>query len=179
MLQGRQADVLYGLSLVFFCLFVCFVFSFARRKFNLKQPSQSVLETTLLSAFLLSLLPSLESVCVCVCECVWECVCVCVWERECVCVCERECVCERVCVWVCVCVWVWVSSVVQLCPTLCDPMDCSPPGSCVHGISQARILGWVAISFCRGSSQPRDQNWVSCTGMWMVYPRATWESLAF
>ena len=36
--------------------------------------------------------------------------------------------------------------------TLCDPMDCSPPGSSVHGISQTRILEWVAISFSRGSS---------------------------
>ena len=42
------------------------------------------------------------------------------------------------------------------CPTLCDPMDCSPPGSSVHGISQARVLEWVAISFSRGSSLPRD-----------------------
>ena len=42
------------------------------------------------------------------------------------------------------------SEVVQSCPTLCDPMDCSPPGSSVHGISQARILEWVAISFSRG-----------------------------
>ena len=41
-------------------------------------------------------------------------------------------------------------------------MDCSPPGSSVHGILQARILEWVAISFSRGSSQPRDQTWVSC-----------------
>ena len=40
------------------------------------------------------------------------------------------------------------------CPTLCDPVDCSPPGSFVHGILQARILVWVAISFSRGSSQP-------------------------
>ena len=39
-------------------------------------------------------------------------------------------------------------------PTPCDPMYCSPPGSSVHGILQARILGWVAISSCRGSSQP-------------------------
>ena len=38
------------------------------------------------------------------------------------------------------------------CPTLCDPMDCSPPGSSVHGFLQARILEWVAISFSRGSS---------------------------
>ena len=42
----------------------------------------------------------------------------------------------------------------QLCPTLDDPMNCSPSGSSVHGISQARILVWVAISFFRGSSQP-------------------------
>ena len=48
------------------------------------------------------------------------------------------------------------------CPTLCDPLDCSPSGSSVHGISQARILEWVAFSFCRGSSQPRDQTGVSC-----------------
>ena len=48
------------------------------------------------------------------------------------------------------------SEVAQLCPTLCDPMDCSPPGSSIHGILQARILEWVAISFSRGSSQPRD-----------------------
>ena len=43
----------------------------------------------------------------------------------------------------------------QSCPTLLDPMDCSPPGSSVHGILQARILEWVAISFSRGSSRPR------------------------
>ena len=48
------------------------------------------------------------------------------------------------------------SEVAQSCPTLCDPMDCSPPGSSVHGIFQARVLEWVAISFSRGSSQPRD-----------------------
>ena len=42
------------------------------------------------------------------------------------------------------------SEVVQLCLTLCDPVDCSPPGSSVHGILQARILEWVAISFSRG-----------------------------
>ena len=46
--------------------------------------------------------------------------------------------------------------VTQLCPTLCDPMDCSPPGSSVHGILQARTLEWVAISSSRGSSQPKD-----------------------
>ena len=44
-------------------------------------------------------------------------------------------------------------SVTQSCPTLCEPMDCSPPGSSVHGIFWARILEWVAIPFSRGSSQ--------------------------
>ena len=43
----------------------------------------------------------------------------------------------------------------QSCPTLCDPMDCSPPGSSVHGIFQTRILEWVAISFSRGLPNPR------------------------
>ena len=49
----------------------------------------------------------------------------------------------------------------HLCPTLCHPMDYSPPGSSVHGISQARGLEWGAISFSRGYSQPRDQTQVS------------------
>ena len=63
------------------------------------------------------------------------------------------------------------SEVAQLCPTLCDPGDCSPPGSSVHGIFQARMLEWVAISFSRGSSQPRDWIQVSriagrCFNLW-------------
>ena len=45
---------------------------------------------------------------------------------------------------------------IQSCPTLCDLMDWSPPGSYVHGILQERVLQWVAMSFSRGSSQPRD-----------------------
>ena len=49
------------------------------------------------------------------------------------------------------------SEVAQLCLTLCNPVDCSPPGSSAHGILQARILEWVAISFSRGPSQPRDR----------------------
>ena len=44
--------------------------------------------------------------------------------------------------------------------TLCDPVDCSPPGSSVHGILQGRILEWVAIPFSKGSSQSRDRTWV-------------------
>ena len=51
--------------------------------------------------------------------------------------------------------------VTQLCPTFCDPMDCNLPGSSVHGILQARILEWVAISFSRGSSLPGDCTQVS------------------
>ena len=53
------------------------------------------------------------------------------------------------------------SEVAQSCPTLCNHVNCSPPGSSVHGILQARILEWVAISFSRGSSQPGDQTQVS------------------
>ena len=55
------------------------------------------------------------------------------------------------------------SKVSQLCPTLCYPMDCSLPGSSVHGIFQARVLEWVAISFSRGYSRPRDRTQVSRT----------------
>ena len=67
--------------------------------------------------------------------------------------------------YVCECVsvsWKVKASVTQSCPTLCDPMDCSPPGSSVHRILQARILEWVAIRFTRGSSWPRNRTWVSC-----------------
>ena len=49
----------------------------------------------------------------------------------------------------------------QSCPTLCNPRHCSPPGSSVHGILQARVLEWVAIPFSRGSSWPRNRTWVS------------------
>ena len=60
----------------------------------------------------------------------------------------------------------------QSCPTLCDPMDCSLPGSSVHGILQARILEWVAMPSLRGSSRPRDQTHVSdvsCIGRRVLY----------
>ena len=53
------------------------------------------------------------------------------------------------------------SEVTQSCSTLCDPMDCSLSGSSVHGIFQARVLEWIAISFSRGSSRPKNQTWVS------------------
>ena len=53
------------------------------------------------------------------------------------------------------------SEVAQSCPTLCNPMDCSLSGSPVHGIFQARVMEWIAISFSRGSSWPRNRTWVS------------------
>ena len=56
--------------------------------------------------------------------------------------------------------WWWFSCYIV--SDSCDPTDCTPPDSFVHGILQARILEWVAISFSRGSSQPRDQALVSC-----------------
>ena len=60
------------------------------------------------------------------------------------------------------CVWCESESeVAQSCLTLCDPM-CSLSGSSVHGIFQARVLEWVAISFPRGSSRPRNRTWLSC-----------------
>ena len=62
--------------------------------------------------------------------------------------------------------------VAQLCLNCCNPMDCSPPGSSAHGILQARILEWVTIPSCRGSSRPRDQTWVSyisCIGRQVLY----------
>ena len=55
------------------------------------------------------------------------------------------------------------------------PMDYSLPGSSAHGIFQARILEWVAISFSRGSSWPKDQSHISCVGRWILY-RATREA---
>ena len=60
--------------------------------------------------------------------------------------------------------------VTQLCPTLSNPMDCSPRGSSVHEILQARILEWVTMPSSKGSSRPRDQTQVSCSagGFFMV-----------
>ena len=60
----------------------------------------------------------------------------------------------------------------QLYLTRCDPMDCSPPGSSVHGILSARILEWVAMPSSRGSSRPRDRthiSYISSTGRWVLY----------
>ena len=75
---------------------------------------------------------------------------------------------ETVCVCVCVC-----AQSLQSCPTFCDPMNCSLPGTSVYGILQARILEWVAISFSRGSFQPRDRtliSYISCIGRQLLDP---------
>ena len=61
-------------------------------------------------------------------------------------------------IYICVCAVLCL--VTQSCLALCNSMDCSPPGSSVHGILQARILEWVAMSSSRGSSQPRDHTQV-------------------
>ena len=78
---------------------------------------------------------------------------------NCVIRCGHECERTSGYVCVCVCVSVHVLNHVQL---FCNPMDCNLPGSSVHGISQASILEWVAISSSRGSSPPRDQTHISC-----------------
>ena len=65
--------------------------------------------------------------------------------------------------------------VTQSYPSLCDPMDCSPPGSSVHGILQARILEWIAIPLSMGSSWSRDWTWVSCIAGWFFTDWATRE----
>ena len=65
----------------------------------------------------------------------------------------------------------------QLCPALCDPMDCSPPGSSVHGFIQSRILKWVAMPSSRQSSWPRDWtcvSYISCTDWRFFTTRTTW-----
>ena len=84
--------------------------------------------------------------------------------RTCVCVCVRAC--AHTCKCAC------VSSL-----NLCNPMGCSPPGSSVNRISQARVLEWVAISWSRGFSQPRDRTPVSCAGRRILEHCATWEAL--
>ena len=69
--------------------------------------------------------------------------------------------------------------VVKSCMILCDLMDCSLPDSSVLGVFQARILEWIAISFSRGSSRPRYQTHVSCTGRRILYHWANWEAPSF
>ena len=66
--------------------------------------------------------------------------------------------------------------VAQLCPILCEPMDYNIPDSSVRGILQARILEWVAISFSRESSWPREQIHISCIANGFFTTSATWEA---
>ena len=67
-----------------------------------------------------------------------------------------------ICIYIYIYTYAVLCLVALLCPTLCDPLDCSPPGSSVHGILQARILEWIAMPSSRGFSQPRDLTCVSC-----------------
>ena len=71
------------------------------------------------------------------------------------------------------------AKLLQSCPTLCDPIDSSPLGSPVPGILQAKTMEWVAISFSRGSSKPKDRtqvSYVSCIGRQVLTTSATWEA---
>ena len=74
---------------------------------------------------------------------------------------------------VCVCMCVCLTT--QMCSTLCSPMDCNSPGFSVHGISQTRILEWVAIFYFRRSSQPRNWTPVDSIGRWTLNHWAIWE----
>ena len=97
------------------------------------------------------------------CVCMYVCACVCV----CVCLCVCVCACVRVCVRVCVCVYL----VAQSRLTLCDSMDCNPPGFSFYEIFPARILEWVAITSSRGFSQLRvwtHFSCISCIGRWIL-----------
>ena len=71
----------------------------------------------------------------------------------------------------------WSCKVKESEVALCDPMDCSPPGSSLHGIFQLRLLQWVAIPFSRGSSRPREQTHISCLGRRTLYHWASWETM--
>ena len=76
--------------------------------------------------------------------------------------------------------WIQVCMHARSYLTLCDPLDCSPPGSSVHGIFQARMLEWVAISYSRRSCWHRDWTHIPCISRWVLYHCATWEtSLTF
>ena len=84
------------------------------------------------------------------------------------------------CIGICCTKSVWVA---PSCPTVCNPMDCSPPGSFVHWILQTRILQWVAMPFSRGSSLLRDGTQISWIGRLILYhwatreaPKTTWIS---
>ena len=75
---------------------------------------------------------------------------------------------------ICICVH---AKLLQSCPTLCNCMDCSPPGSSVHGSLQARILEWVAMPSSKGSSWPRDQTPALVDGFFTT--GTTWQAWKF
>ena len=103
-------------------------------------------------------------VCMCMCACIYVSVCVCVYVHY-ICVCV---------VYACV-----HAKSLQSCLPLWDPMDCSLPGSSVHGILQARILEWVAVPFSRVSSWPGDWTclfYIFCIGRQALYHWVTWEA---
>ena len=68
---------------------------------------------------------------------------------------------------------------VQFSRSVMWPMDCTSPSFSLHGISQARILEWIAISFSRGSSPPRDWTHISCIGRQILYHWATWKAYSY
>ena len=73
--------------------------------------------------------------------------------------------------------WIYCCCLVaKSCPTHCDPVDCSPPGSSVHGIFQARMLEWISISFSRGSSWPKDRTCASCIAGRFFTAEPQWEA---
>ena len=84
--------------------------------------------------------------------------------------------------WGC-CVWFLLKSIYCVDAQSISPVQlyatprANPPGSSIHGVSQARILGWVAISYSRGIFPPRDRTHISCTGRWIFCYCATWEAL--
>ena len=93
--------------------------------------------------------------------------------------------CMYIYVCVCVCVYIYIYIYIYVCmlslfscvQLFCDAMDCSPPGSSVHGILQARILEWVAMPSSRGSSRPRDPTHISCIPGRFLTTSTTWETL--
>ena len=117
---------------------------------------------------------------ICVCSRAQSHVCVCARVLSHMIVCVLACSVTYICVCSCAQSHIYVCAHMLSCVWLCDSMDCSPSGSSVRGIFQARILKRVAISSSRGSSWPRDQTcdtFISCISKQILYHRATWEAL--
>ena len=85
--------------------------------------------------------------------------------------CKKKC-----CCWTLMCKHLFELLLFSCGRLFCEPNDCSPPGSSTHGISLAKILEWVAISFFRGYSWPKDWSCVFCIGRQIPYHWATWEA---